>query len=474
MAVQEVEEAGCRPSALTSLRARLREITDWTAYRQVAAQTRYPVGAMLASQTLMSFGVAATLSRSLGARHYGEYAVIITVAGLLQLVAAFPVESGLPRFLAEARQEQPAEIRTYYVAGLLVRLAAGVIATALGAFAAHPLSDIYGLSGMARPVFMASLSLCLLTPVSSFFLACVQGMEQPARWATGNLVSSLLVVLLTVAGTMTFRIGGQAGLFVCIAAGWLGAATVCACLARRSLGFLLPARVCWSRVGELLSFILPIWVVPLVGFGTRVLLKSYLAVECGAVPVGQFEIALTLLTHMGMIYQACMIVFIPAWTRLYAGRQGSQLLRSTAQARGALLGTAVFYGSVLLFAGQWVVPALFGSDQMGAVPAVRVMGLTMPIMISGWVASSTNIVSNRTRNIGTANVVWFLVAVPLGIVLTPALGALGTAIAWCTAYCVFAWFYISRARPFFREVEGWVQTDGRAGAAAYRTPANNP
>jgi O-antigen/teichoic acid export membrane protein len=451
----------CRPSIFASLCARFGEITDWAAYRQVAAQTRHPVGAMLVSQTLMSFGVAATLSRSLGARHYGEYAVIITVAGLFQLIAAFPVESGLAKFLAEARQERPEEVRAYYAAGLLLRLAAGLIAMALGLFTARWLSGLYGISGMARPVVVASLSLCVLTPIASFFLACVQGMEQPARWATGNLLNSLLVVPLTVVGAMAFRTGGQSGLFACIAAGWLAAAVICACLARRSLGFLLPTRSRWSHVGELVPFLLPIWIVPLVGFGTRTLLKSYLAVKCGAVPVGQFEIALTLLVHMGMIYQACMIVFIPAWTRLYAGRQGAQLLRSIAQARGALLGAAVLYGSVLVFAGQWVVPALFGRDQMGAVPAARVMGLTMPLMISGWVASSTNVVSNRTRNIGMANVIWFTIAIPLGVVLTPSLGALGTALAWCGAYCVFAWFYVSRARPFFREAEGWRETDLR-------------
>ena len=118
---------------------------------------------------------------------------------------------------------------------------------------------------------------------------------------------------------------------------------------------------------------------------------------------------------------------------------------------------ALVCAAAAVAAGQWVVPGVFGADQAGAVPAARVMGFIMPIMISGWVASSTNVVSDRTRNVGMANVIWFSLVVPLGILLIPALHALGGALAWAGAYCVFAWFYISRARPFFREVERWAR-----------------
>ena len=34
-------------------------------------------------------------------------------------------------------------------------------------------------------------------------------------------------------------------------------------------------------------------------------------------------------------------------------------------------------------------------------------------------------------------------------------GSLGAALGFLAAYCVFAWYYVSRARPFFAEVEGW-------------------
>ncbi len=197
------------------------------------------------------------------------------------------------------------------------------------------------------------------------------------------------------------------------------------------------------------------WLVPLVGFSVKTILKWYLTRRCGAVPVGQFELAFNLLVHMGTVYQACMVIFLPMWTRLYVSRQTKELLRSIAHARGALLGIALAYGAVLVFAGQWVVPALFGREQVGAVAAVRVMGLTMPLMIAGWVASATHVISNRTRNVGLANLVWLAVVLPLGLALIPRYGALGAAVAWLCAYAVFAWFYISAARPFFAEVEGW-------------------
>jgi O-antigen/teichoic acid export membrane protein len=465
MVGQETDTAA--PSVLGGLQASarrvVREVTNGAAYRALVAQAKYPVGAMLISQTILGFGVAAVLSHSLGKVAFGQYAVIITVAGIFQLIAAFPVESGLAKFIAESRQENPVEVPAYYAAGFAIRAGSGGLAMLVALLGAGWLSTAFHVPGLSAAVVVACLSLCVFTPLAQFFLGGIQGMEQPARWATGNLLNSLLVFPFTVLGALGLaRWGhGQSWLFAMLAVGWLLACLVCGILARRAMGFIWPTQLQWRYVRRLLPFLLPMWIVPLVGFGTKTVLKLYLARKCGPVPVGQFEIALTLLVHMGTIYQACMIIFIPAWSRLYIGRQAGALLHSISQVRGALLGAAFVYGAILVLGGQWVVPAIFGQDQIGAVPAARIMGLTMPLMISGWVASSTNVVSNRTGNIGWANVVWFSIAIPLGILLTPSLGSLGTALAWCGAYIVFAWFYISRARPFFREVEAWAEEEGR-------------
>ncbi len=455
MAVEERDVVTRRPAVLSSLRDCLREIGDARAYREVAAQTKYPVGAMLISQTLLIPGMTIALSRILGARAYGEYAVILIIAGLFQLIAAFPVEQGVARFIAESRQERPEEVRAYYTAGLSLRLAAGLLALMVAAVSAHWLCRDFGIGDQTAAVLLASLSFCLLLPVGQFFLACVQGAEQPSRWATGNLLSSFLAFPLALLGASLLASRGQVMLLACIALGWAAAAIGCGVLARRALGFLAPGPWQWSHVRRLVLFLLPMWIVPVAGFGARTIIGWYLANKAGPVAVGQFDIATKLLMHLGTVYQACMIVFMPAWTRLYAARNASSLLHSIGQARGVLLGVACTYGAALAVTGQWVVPGVFGADQAGAVPATRVMGFIMPIMISGWVASSTNVVSDRTRNVGMANVIWFSLVVPLGLLFIPALHALGGALAWAGAYCVFAWFYISRARPFFREVEAW-------------------
>jgi O-antigen/teichoic acid export membrane protein len=303
-------------------------------------------------------------------------------------------------------------------------------------------------------VVLGSLSLCLLAPISLYYLACIQGMERPRRWATGSVLSALLVFGLAVVGALGFGRWGHGGLLALIAAGWAVAAAVCVMLARGALGFLW-SRTDWQYVRELIRFLLPVWLIPLLSFGSRTILKSYLAVKQGPVPVGQLEIALTLLLHLGTVYHACMIVFVPAWARLYARRDGAALLRSISQVRGALLGVAVVYGGVLALGGQWVVPAIFGADQAGAVPAARIIGLVMPVMIGGWVASVTNILSNRTRIMGQANIIWFCIAVPVALAAIPSLGAAGGSVSFLAAYMVFTWFYISRARPFFGEIAAW-------------------
>jgi O-antigen/teichoic acid export membrane protein len=184
--------------------------------------------------------------------------------------------------------------------------------------------------------------------------------------------------------------------------------------------------------------------------------------------VGQFEIALSLQQHMGIFYSASMTVLLPAWSRLYAQRQGAELLQSIAYARGALLGLAFAYGAILVLGGPWLIPVLFGDDQTGAVPAARIMGLVLPVMIAGWVASTTAVVSSRTSIVGLANVIWFSLCAPVALLLIPRLGAAGAALGWLTAYLVFSWFYISRARRFFHEVHGWTRE-----ALANKKPADS-
>jgi len=91
-----------RPLHLAA-RALIREMTDHRAYQGLAARVRYPVAAMLISQTVLTFGATAVLARFLGPRGFGQYALVLTITGIFQLIAAFPVESGIPKFLAETR-----------------------------------------------------------------------------------------------------------------------------------------------------------------------------------------------------------------------------------------------------------------------------------------------------------------------------------------------------------------------------------
>ena len=465
-------------------RALLREMTDQRAYRSLAARVKYPVAAMLISQTLLTFGATAVLARALGQEGFGHYALVLTITGIFQLIAAFPVESGTPKFLAEARSTaagaEPAgsgphpSVRAYYAAGLWCRLTASVLALAVCAVAAKPVTAAYHASALGGPVMLSALALCAVAPLSAFFMSCIQGMEQARRWSTGNLLTAAAVFPLLLTGSLGLRTWGLQGLMLCILVGWLVAVVITGLLARRALGFLWPAADPRAQLRQLVPFLLPISIVPLAGFGARTVMKLLVASRWGTISLGHFEIALSLLGHLAVVYQACNIVLLPEWARLYAvarqgsvrledhasprqaGEQAAELLASLARARGVLVGIAIVYGGVLVFAGQWVVPAVFGAEQAGAVPVVRVIGLVMPAMIAGWVASTTNVVSNRTRNIGWANVVWFSVAMPVGVVLIPGLGALGAALAWLAAYLVFAWYYISRARPFFHEVEAWA------------------
>jgi hypothetical protein len=172
MVEQETDTAA--PSVLGGLQASarrvVREVTNGAAYRALVAQAKYPVGAMLISQTLLVFLTPAVLSRSLREDAFGQYAVILTIAGVFQLLAAFPVESGLAKFIAEARQENPDAVPAYYAAGFALRVGSGALAVLAALLGARGLSAVLGYPALSPAVLVACLPICLLAPLAQFFL----------------------------------------------------------------------------------------------------------------------------------------------------------------------------------------------------------------------------------------------------------------------------------------------------------------
>ncbi len=419
-------------------------------YRAVASRVKYPVVAATISYTLLSFGLTAVLSRLLGSHRFGEYAVVITIAGSFRLFTSFSVESGIPKFIAEWSHRDPAETRAYYGAGLAVRLAAGLTALLVAFVLSGPAARLYGIPHLAHAVAAAALYVCLLAPLASFFLACIQGREQPGRWSATTVTNALLVLPAGITGALGLSHWGLAGLLLWVAAGWTAAAFASGLSARRAMGFTWAAPD-WSHVRVLVPFLAPLWFGELIFMGTHVLLKSYLAVRAGPVSVGHFEIALTLLFQVSTLYGAIMIIFLPTWARLYAAEQGAELLESFSLARGAIIGVASAVGLVFALAGHWIVPLIFGHDQLGAVPAVRVMGLIMPLVFSGWVTLSVFVISNQTSVSARANLLWLAVVIPAGLLLIPRMGALGASLAFAAGYAVFTSYLVARGPPCLRE-----------------------
>ncbi len=436
------------------------EALNPAAYRTVVARARHTVAAVLVSYTLLNLGLTAVLSQLLGSRRFGEYAVVLTITGVFRLLASFAVEAGVPKFIAESGERDPAEMRAYYAAGLATRLTAGLGAFCLAAAFAHWAARLYGVPHLGSSVTAAALYLCLLSPLASFFLGCIQGREQPRRWAITTLINAAIVFPAAVIGALGLPRWGLPGLFLSVGIGWGLAACSSALLARRAMGFTwaTPDR---AHLRVFLLFLTPLWLGDLISQGAHIILKSYMAVNAGPVAVGQFEIALTLLLQVGTIYSAIMIVFVPTWARLHAAQQGAELLQSFSLARGAIIGMASFFGFGLALAGQWIVPLVFGREQIGAVPAVRVLGLIMPLIFSSWVTLSTFVISNRTSLNARANILWFLIVVPVGMLLIPRFGSLGGSLAFVIGYLAFTSYVVIHARPFFTMLQGWAQRDAK-------------
>jgi O-antigen/teichoic acid export membrane protein len=97
------------------------------------------------------------LVRALGAAGYGEYALAVSIAGLLVLPTGLGLPMAIGRYLADHRTDVP-QLRAILTLGLRLQVPAALIAT-VGLFAAAgPVAQAYGSPHLAWPLRWVALS----------------------------------------------------------------------------------------------------------------------------------------------------------------------------------------------------------------------------------------------------------------------------------------------------------------------------
>ena len=413
--------------------AKYRWILSHEGFRRYFANTGWMFLGQLFS-LLASFFVGAWLARYLGPENYGVINYAIAFACLFGFIASLGVDSLLVRELVKTPEKRDELMGTSFGLKLIGGLSAFVI-TAAAAF----LSETASLNRMLIVIFAFSFIIQAINVVSSFFQARVEAKNNVRAQIIAGLISAALKMVFILVGAnlawlmLIFTLDGawQAIIFV---------------LTYRAKGYRLRswrfdcdlARRLW-RDSRLLM---------LSAAASFILLKIdqvMIGRMMGAEAVGLYAAAVKFVEIWYFVPGVICASLFPAIVN--AKKTSLDLYRRRLHNFYVLMITiAVLIAVPTVILAPWAVNLLFGAAYAPAVLILQIYVWSGVGLFWGWAINQQLTAENRTRTIFILNFSAMVLNIGLNLILIPALGLPGAAVATLISY-----FAIPALMVFFRK-----------------------
>jgi antigen flippase len=399
--------------------------------RQVrAAFRRHSVGRLIAQTAGFNVAGAAAaavggviLARAVGPVVRGEYAAVTAWFGVLQIVGEAGQSAAVCFFVAR----DPRRARDYVATSQAMMLATSSVAVLVGVLLAPVLARGYpGLATAYRLLFTGSI----LSFVGTSYLFSLQARDT-RRW---NLVLLSQPVLGLIGICLLWRMHRLT---------LLAAVAVLLVTLAMQLGY----AYYWCGQSGLTGGRLRMRLVrPLAGYGlsqfaaiTPAVLNMYLdqlvlSQLVAPADLGRYAIAVSVTMVPVPVVCAIGNVVFPRLAAQRGAPAQSRRLQRTAMASAALIATAAML--MLVVAGTWLIPLVFGPAYRGAVPLLWLLAPGGVFLCCGQVAGDLLRGLNRPKFVAAAQGTAAVFTVILLIALLPVLGVAAAAIATTVAYGV--------------------------------------
>ena len=366
---------------------------------------------------LVSLGSAAVLVRHLGIAGFGNY---VTVASLVALVGGVSEAGigvyGIREFGARTEAERRGMLADLLGMRLTLTLAGIAAAVAFGAIAGYR-----GVLVLGVAVAGVGLLAQVVAEVASIPL---QSALRLGRLAAVDLIRRVLALVL-----IAILASAGAGLLPFFAVSIVAGAVALAILARMvRADFTLRPAFDWRRWRVLFAETLPFALAVSVGaiyFYITVVLMSVIASEH---QTGLFATSFR-------VIQVALAVPALVLTAVFPllNRQGDGIGAGLGERMGRVFDVAVIVGIWMSLAmalgASFIVEVLAGSSGHGAAPVLRIQGLVLTAAFVSASAMFGLLALRRYRPMLIASSCALVLDVVLGLVLVPALGARGGALA---------------------------------------------
>lgn len=401
----------------------------------VARGVLLSTGSQLVAKVVhLSVNVVSSLAiiHHLGPRGYGDYVLVVTVAGLSGLVGDFGLNKLAVREIARRPDAEPEVLGSL----LTARLCLGVVAVIL----AQGVLVALGVSAEVRVAGLVLSTMALVEAALAVFVVFHVRLEQQyealVRVAIEILETALVLVL----------VASGAGLVALVAAP-VGAAVVGVALAlglvRRRAGSV--PRPGTTVVGRLLRQSLVVGPALIIAAAYLRIPGVLLAWLSSAEEVGIYGAAYQPVEYLLLAAAVLVNVLLPLLARSY-GDEPERFQVLYRRGTEALLGAVLPIAIATIALAPWLVEVAFGAEYADAAGPMRVLAGALVLMVVSFWQSYVLLAAGQQRLTLIYDAVALAATVALCVVVIPSEGGLGAAIAIAaTSGLVVVWATIATA-----------------------------
>jgi O-antigen/teichoic acid export membrane protein len=388
--------------------------------RTVVRNSAFGMAAQLAIK-LLSFGFSVLIVRNLGAEDYGQYAAVLAFGAMFVFLADLGLSPFMVREVARQRDEPDGLARANALYGtvlplrLLLSLLAATLLITTAWLTGRPLV-------MVGAIALGTLGL-IMYGVQGTCDAVLAGFER-LDLSAGAKVSYQFVFV--IAGTAALLVGfGYYGLII---ANLLGIAlmTLISWRGVRRLG-VRAGRAVARNWPSLLRTSLPFGII---GFTLGLSYKFdsvLLNIFRGDVETGYYNAAYNLVFSAAMLSNVVNTALYPSLTRQAASSpQSLPAIYARALRYLLILALPIAMGACAL--ADEIVPFLFTTTYLPAVPALQIVIWVVPLMFTSEFLGYVVLIAGNERRVAKAVMVSTGLNVGLNLLLVPRFGFLGAAV----------------------------------------------
>jgi len=385
----------------------------------------------------MALLISIFVARWLGASDFGMYSILISVQGVVGLLASFSVSTAVVKYVAEYRVRDEEQALRFAKSGLVVVL---VLSSSV-AIVYVALSNVIGRGLYKEPAMVHIIPFSALVVISSSTystsLGIVQGCQKFRLMAIAQVACPLFSLVLIY---LLLPLMGIGGIFIGYFLSMLTvSAVVLVLLNRREFRF-FSARLELPRksvtVPMLLSFAFPavlggLMVTPVVWIA-----NTELTLNAGLNAMGYFAVAYSVYSALILIPSAISTPMMPRVSQLTVGNHDDihdlvvKVLRTLSIALFPL-----FFAIALL--SEFIVEIMYGSVFSASAKAVYLM-VTASYFYSLSAVVGAMIIGMGRMWLGLGlNIFWAAVFLTLVFAGVPALGTNGLALSYAAACGIF-------------------------------------